>query len=215
MLNLFVRLMNIRFLPPLILLLVAAQDSPSFAITSPAPEEVLRGEVTITGSTNIPNFIFAQLDFAYASNIIPEGGPSDTWFNIQTFSQPIADSTLAVWDTTSINDGDYVLRLRVTLEDGTFQEVMVPVVVMNDIPLSTPTAIPPTSTPEIAVQIPTPFLLAASPTPTDLPRPTPTMLPPNPASLGQNEIYGSLGRGALVMIGLFALAGLIFRLRRF
>jgi hypothetical protein len=209
MLNLFVLLMKIRFLPPLILLLVAAQDSPLLSITAPAPEEVLRGEVTITGSTNIPNFIFAQLDFAYASN------PTDTWFNIQTFSQPVADSTLAVWDTTSINDGDYVLRLRVTLEDGTFQEVMVPVLVMNDIPLSTPTAIAPTSTPEIAVQIPTPFLLAASPTPTDLPRPTPTMLPPNPASLGQNEIYGSLGRGALVMIGLFALAGLIVRLRRF
>jgi hypothetical protein len=209
MLNLFVLLMKIRLLLPFILLLVAAQDSASLAITSPAPEEVLRGEVTITGSTDIPNFIFAQLDFAYAAN------PTNTWFNVQTFSQPIADSTLAVWNTTSISDGDYVLRLRVTLEDGTFQDVMVPVVVMNDVPLSTPTAIPPTSTAEIAVQIPTPFLLAASPTPTVLPRPTPAMLPPNPASLGQNEIYGSLGRGALVMVGLFALAGLIVRLRRF
>jgi hypothetical protein len=86
---------------------------------------------------------------------------------------------------------------------------------MNDVPLSTSTAIPPSSTPEIAVQIPTPFLLAASPTPTELPRPTPTMLPPNPASLGQNQIYASLGRGALVMIGLFVLAGLIVRLRRY
>jgi len=209
MLNLFVLLMKIRFLLPFLLLLVAAQDSPSLAITSPASEEVLRGEVTITGSTDIPNFIFAQLDFAYAAN------PTDTWFNIQMFSQPVVDSMLAVWNTTSISDGDYVLRLRVTLEDGTFQDVMVPVVVMNDVPLSTPTAIPPTSTAEIAVQIPTPFLLAASPTPTDLPRPTPTILPPNPASLGQNAIYGSLGRGALVMIGLFALAGLIVRLRRF
>ena len=209
MLNLFVLLMKIRFLLPFILLLVAAQDSASLAITSPASEEVLRGEVTITGSTDIPNFIFAQLDFAYAAN------PTDTWFNIQMFSQPVVDSMLAVWNTTSISDGDYVLRLRVTLEDGTFQDVMVPVAVMNDVPLSTPTAIPPTSTAEIAVQIPTPFLLAASPTPTDLPRPTPTMLPPNPASLGQNAIYGSLGRGALVMVGLFALAGLIVRLRRF
>ena len=128
MLNLFVLLMKIRLLLPFILLLVAAQDSASLAITSPAPEEVLRGEVTITGSTDIPNFIFAQLDFAYAAN------PTNTWFNIQTFSQPIADSTLAVWNTTSISDGDYVLRLRVTLEDGTFQDVMVPVVVMNDVP---------------------------------------------------------------------------------
>ena len=211
MLNLLVRLMKIRFLLPFTVLLIAAQDSAPLAITSPAPEEVLRGEVTIAGSMAIPNFVFAQLDFAYAS----ASQPTDTWFSIQTFSQPIADSTLAVWDTTSISDGGYVLRLRVTLEDGTFQEVRVPVAVMNDIPLSTPTAVPPTSTPEIVVQIPTSFLLAASPTPTDRPRPTPSMLPPNPASLGQDEIYGSLGRGALVMIGLFIFAGIIVRLRRF
>ena len=208
MLNLLVRLMKIRFLLLLMLLLIAAQDSPPPAITNPTPEAILRGEVTIAGSTAIPNFIFAQLDFAYASN------SSDTWFNIQMFSQPMADSTLAVWDTTSISDGDYVLRLRVTLGDGTFQEVLVPVKVMNDTVLPTPTSVP-TSTPEIAVQIPTPFLLAVSPTPTDLPRPTPTMLPPNPASLGQNQIYGSLGRGALVIVGLFALAGLIVRFRRY
>jgi len=170
---------------------------------------VLRGEVTITGNIDISNFTFAQLDFAYASN------PTGTWFNIQTFSEPIINSTLAVWDTGSITDGEYALRLRVNFEDGTFQEVTVPVMVMNDVPLSTPTAIPPTSTPEIAVQIPTPFLLAASPTPTELARPTPTMLPSNPVSLGQNEIYRSLGRGALVIIGLFALAGLVVRLRRF
>lgn len=211
MLNLLVRLMKICFLLPFILLLIAAQDSPLLAITSPAAEEIVRGEVTITGKTNVPGFIFAQLDFAYAS----ASQPTDTWFNIQTFSQPAAESTIAVWDTTSISDGDYVLRLRVTLEDGTFQEVSVPVLVRNDLPISTPTAIPPTVIPEIEVQIPTPFLLAASPTPTDLPRPTPTMLPPNPASLAQNAIYGSLGRGALVMIGLFVLAGLIVRLRRF
>jgi hypothetical protein len=210
MLNLLVRLMKIRFLLPFTLLLIAAQDPALPAITSPAAEDVLHGEVTISGRTDIPAFIFAQLEFAYAPN------PTDTWFTIQTFSQPAAESTLAVWDSTSISDGNYVLRLRVTLEDGTFQEVMVPVTVMNDVALATPTFIP-TSTagPEIAVQIPTPFLLAASPTPTDLPRPTPSPLPPNPASLGQNEIYGSLGRGALVMVGLFVFAGLIIRLRRF
>jgi hypothetical protein len=208
MLNLCVRLMKIRFLLPLMLLLISAQDAPPLAITNPTPEAVLRGAVTITGSTAIPNFIFAQLDFAYALD------SSDTWFNIQTLSRPLVGSTLAVWDTTSISDGDYVLRLRVTLEDGTFQEVLVPFMVMNDTVLPTPTS-GPTSTPEAAFQIPTPFLLAASPTPTDLPRPIPTMLPPNPASLGQNQIYGSLGRGALVIVGLFALAGLIVRFRRY
>lgn len=209
MLNFLVRLMNIRILLLFILLLVAAQDSSPLAITSPGPDEVLQGEVTITGTTDVPNFVFAQLDFAYASN------PTGAWFTIQTLSQPAADSALATWDTALITDGDYVLRLRVNLADGTFQEMTVPITVMNDAPLRTPTTEPPTPTPESAVQIPTPFLLAASSTPTDVPRPTPTALPPNPASLGQRQIYLSLGRGALVMIGLFALAGLIIRLRRF
>jgi hypothetical protein len=201
--------MKLRYSLLLVLLLLAAQDTPPVAITSPAADEVLRGQVTITGSVNVPSFLSAQLDFAYASN------PTDTWFSIQAFSQPPSDSTLAGWDTTSITDGDYILRLRVNLQDGTVQEVTVPVKIGNDVPPTTQTP-QPTATPEAeTVLIPTPFLIAASPTPTDLPRPTPTALPKNPVSLGQNQIYMSLSRGALVILGLFALAGLVVRVRRY
>ncbi len=208
MLNLNVRLMKLHFLLPFVFFLLAAQESPPIAITSPAPDEILRGQVTITGKVDVPSFVSAQLDFTYASN------PTDTWFTIQTFSQPLVDSTLATWDTASITDGDYILRLRVSFEDGTFQDVTVPVKIGNDF-APTPTS-EPTSTPEAdSVLIPTPFLLAASPTPTDVPRPTPTPLPSNPVSLGQNQIYASLGRGALVILGLFALAGIIMRVRRY
>lgn len=200
--------MMLRFSLLLVLFSIAAQDTPPVAITSPAPGELLRGQVTITGKVDVPSFLSAGLDFGYASD------PTNTWFNIQSFSQSLTDSTLAVWDTTSITDGDYVLRLRVNFEDGTFQEVTVPIQIRNDVQ---PTAtLEPTTTPEPeSVLIPTPFLLAASPTPTDLPRPTPTALPPNPVSLGQSQIYASLGRGALVILGLFALAGLIIRVRRY
>jgi hypothetical protein len=208
MLNLSVRSMKLRLISLLVLILVAAQALPPVAITSPAPDEVLRGSVTITGKVDIPSFVSAQLDFAYASD------PTNTWFTIQTFSQPPVDSTLATWDTTSITDGDYVLRLRVSLADGTAQEVTVPIKIGNDA-LPTPT-VQTTATPQPdVVLIPTPFLLAASPTPTDVPRPTPTALPTNPVTLGQNQIYASLGRGALVILGLFALAGLIVRVRRY
>jgi hypothetical protein len=208
MLNLNVRLMKLHFLLPFVFFLLVAQESPPIAILSPAPDEILRGQVTIAGKVDVPSFVSAQLDFAYAAN------PTDTWFAIETFSQPLADSTLATWDTTSITDGDYVLRLRVSFEDGTFQDVTVPFKIGNDfVPTPTPE---PTSTPQAdSVLIPTPFLLAASPTPTDVPRPTPTALPSNPVSLGQNQIYASLGRGALVILGLFALAGIIMRVRRY
>ncbi len=203
--------MKLRVFLPLILLMIAAQTAPPLAITAPAPGELLRGQVTITGSLEVPSFASAELGFAYAAD------PTGTWFTLQEFSEPVANSTLAVWDTTSITDGDYILRLRVDFEDGTFQEVTVPVKVGNEVlPTATPLPPTPTSTPEeVSVLVPTPFLLAASPTPTEVPRPTPTPLPPNPVSLRQNEIYASLGRGALVILGLFALAGLIIRLRRF
>jgi hypothetical protein len=208
MLNLNVRLMKLHFLLPFAFFLLAAQESPPIAITSPAPQEILRGQVAITGKVDVPSFVSAQLDFAYASN------PTDTWFTIQTFSQPFVDTALATWDTTFITDGDYILRLRVNFEDGTFQDVTVPIQIGNDF-VPTPT-LEPTSTPETeTVLIPTPFLLAASPTPTDVPRPTPTALPSNPVSLGQNQIYASLGRGALVILGLFALAGIIIRVRHY
>ena len=201
-------MLNGRFLFLFVLLLIAAQDSAPIAIASPAPDEVLRGQVTVTGRLDYASFASARLEFAYADN------PTDTWFTIQAFSQPVVDATLATWDTTAITDGSYVLRLRVTFEDGSFQEATVLVQIGNDrVPPPTP-ELTPTAEPGTAL-VPTPFLLAASPTPTDRPRPTPTPLPPNPVSLGQNQIYASLGRGALVILGLFALAGLIIRVRRF
>ena len=193
---------------PLVLLLLAAQEAPPVGLSSPQEGDALRGQVNIIGSTNDPNFLSAQLDFSYAS------APVETWFPIQTLSQPVFDSPLYTWDTTSITDGSYILRLRVFLGDGTFSEVRVPITVQND---ARPTASPAsTSTPEeVAVLVPTPFLLAASPTPTELPRATPTSLPPNPVSVDQIKVFASFGRGALVILGMFALAGILLRIRRF
>jgi hypothetical protein len=209
MLNLYVRLMKLLFLVPIVLLMIAAQDTPPIAITSLKEGDILHGQVTITGTTDVPNFLSAQLDFTYASNA------DGNWFALQTLSQPAQDSALFTWDTTSITDGNYILRLRVSLSDGTSQDVTVPLRIQNDTPISTATPVP-TATLEdfVSVQIPTPFLLAASPTPTDVPRPTPTPLPANPAALTQGEIYASLGRGALVIIGLFVISGIALRLRR-
>lgn len=209
MLNLSVNFMKIRLLLPLTILLIAAQGSSPVAITSPADGDVVTGEVTITGTTDVLGFASSQLDFAYASD------STGTWFALGTSSQPEIDSPLAVWDTSLITDGDYILRLRVFLEDGSLEEMTIQVKVQNDSPIITPTANV-TSTPNQAdSQIPTPFLVAASPTPTLTPRPSPTPLPTNDVSLGQSAIYKSLGRGALVILGLFLFAGLILRFRRY
>ncbi len=209
MLNLFVNFMKIYFLIPFALLLLAAQSNSPVAITFPADGDIVAGEVTITGTTDILGFASSQLDFTYASDV------TGTWFALGTSSQPEVDSPLAVWDTSLITDGDYILRLRVTLADGTSKEAIAQIKVQNDAPILTPTPIV-TSTPnQLDPQMPTPFLFAASPTPTLTPRPTPTSLPTNAVSLNQTTIYTSLGRGALVILGLFLFAGLILRFRRY
>ena len=209
MLNLSVNLMKIRILSLLVFLLLAAQDTPPIAITSPSSGDAIRGEVTITGTTDILGYASSQLDFSYASN------PTDTWFTLQTSTRPVVDSPLTVWDTTLITDGDYVLRLRVFTGDGTFREITVPVRIQNDTPIVTPTPMV-TSTPnKLDVGLPTPFLVASSPTPTLTPHPTPTPLPTNAVSMNKTAIYTSLGRGALVIIGLFVFVGIILRFRRY
>ncbi|MBI1795306.1 MAG: hypothetical protein HYR70_14110 [Chloroflexi bacterium] len=187
----------------------AAAQASAPVITAPAAGQVLQGLVAITGFTDIQNFDSAEIAFAYASDT------ANTWFNISTTTLPISNDVLASWDTTTISDGEYVLRLRVTLLDRTFQDVTVPVQVRNYTALATPT--PAATSTQPALQIPTPILVAVSPTlpaPTFTPRPTPTPLPPNPAALSQGEVYVSLQRGAIAIGILFFVFGIFLRLRR-
>jgi hypothetical protein len=159
---------------------VDAQGLPS--ILSPREGEVLQGVVTIRGSSNYAGFLSSEVDFDYA------GDTTGTWFLIATANQSVNSNTLANWDTTTITDGNYNLRLRVYLNDGTHLDVMIPNLrVRNYTPVETPTpaptAIQPTLTPTDTL-IPTPF-------------PTPTALPANPAVLTSKEISTSLAFGSL------------------
>ena len=191
---------------------VIAQGATSPVITAPTEGQILQGQVSITGTTDIVNFASAELDFAYASD------STGTWFFIQTLAQPVANSALAVWDTTSIGDGDYILRLRVTSQDGSSQDATVKVKVQNQAPL--PTSTSPitqvvTFTPAFVPQPSTPVIVVLSPTPTSLPIfSTPTALPSNPVEVQINEIYAGIQRGALVIIGLSIVFGVLIRLRR-
>jgi hypothetical protein len=184
------------------ILLLALLFQSVVSIDSPKTGDILRGQVEVSGNMDLPNFLSAELAFGYASD------STDNWFIIQTFSQPVKDTPFAIWDTTSITDGDYKLRLRVYLQDGTFQDtVITDLKIANEVP--TPTAVPlnfePTFTP-----LP-PVIAPATSTPA-IPQPTP--LPPNPASITIPAIYSMFGRGALVALVIFVLVSLLFRLRK-
>jgi hypothetical protein len=196
------------------LVFILAQTA-DISIASPKPGDTLRGQVEIVGNMNVPNFASAELAFSYASN------PADrfAWFTIQTFPQPVTDPTLAVWDTTTLTDGDYVLHLRVFLQDGSTQDVAVSdLKIRNDVPPATvtPTA---TETSESITLNPIPISSPEGPAAvqpiTALPTfPSPTPLPANPASVTSTSIYSNFARGGLITLVLFAFFYLILRLRK-
>jgi len=176
---------------------VDAQGLP--AILSPQQGEVLQGMVTIRGSSNETGFLSAEVDFAYA------GDTTDTWFLVGTGNQPVNSDTLVTWDTSTITDGNYNLRLRVYLSDGTHLDAIVTNLrVRNYTPVETvppaPTAMQPTLTPSDTL------------TPTLFPLPTP--LPVNPAVLTPADISTSLAYGGLGAVILIIILGIYLWLRR-
>jgi hypothetical protein len=201
---------SMKIIYPLLLLFSLALQQSAPVINAPVTGQKLQGKVDVTGTTDVSNFASAELAFTYASD------STENWFAIQSLSQPVLNSVLAIWDTAFISDGDYQLRLRVTLQDGSFQDFVV-----KDLHIRNYT--PDTPTPVVTVAITdTPTALPFSPptevivteAPTQTPRFTPTKLSPNPVSLTPDEIYSSVKRGAFFIIILFIIFGLLTRLRR-
>jgi len=110
-------------------------------ITSPTEGQTLNGLVTITGSTDHPQF--ARWELAYG----PDPNPNDAWQPFASGTQPVHDGTLGTWNTGIIADGQYMLRLRTVRKDSNYDETVVRgLQVSNAAPLGTPTSIPPAPT---------------------------------------------------------------------
>jgi hypothetical protein len=172
--------------------------TPFVTILSPVSGQALQGNVPVAGSLAVPGFSSAELLFSYADN------PTSTWFLIQNITGIREGSPLAQWDTTTISDGTYTLRLVVRLDDGSeIEQNVTGLRVRNYTPIETetPTPVTPTIAP-VLVGTPTATL-----TPTPLP-PTPTPFPPNPAQLTSQQYREGFGKGALAVLGFFALMGL-------
>lgn len=187
-----------------LIFLIAIQTG-TVSITSPQNGETLRGQVEIRGIMDTPNFSSAELAFSYASD------SGEAWFAIQTFSQPIQNPIIAVWDTTFITDGDYNLRLRVYLQDGSFTDAIVTDLKIRNQETPTPTA---TQTDLPNFNNPTPTPRALESTPPVLSRPSATPLPPNPAAITQKTIYKIFAQSALIVLILFILFSLLIRFRK-
>jgi hypothetical protein len=75
-------------------------------ITSPKPGDIIKGNVELIGTADIPNFGFYYYEFA------PIG--SDNWQTLPGGNKVIQDKRLGYWDTSTITPGYYNLGLVVT-----------------------------------------------------------------------------------------------------
>ena len=166
---------------------------PDVVIVAPQPGQALQGVVAIMGRTSLSGFRSAEILFGYAND------PSQTWFFIAESTTPVDAGLLAEWDTSTLTDGNYTLRLVINRTDGSRVVVIVPSLrVRNYSPVETSTPTP-LSTPTVS---PTPLpgnypesAQPALPSATTIP-PTVTPLPSNPAELSQQDISNNLLRGA-------------------
>lgn len=171
----------------------SAQVTGYAEISLPAPGAPLEGVVTITGTADHPWFEAYDLAFAYADD------PTDTWFPMgDPVDTPVTEGRLGIWDTSGLTDGEYTLRLRVWLQDGTVLIARAPGLrIRNYLAVETPTPVP------TALASPTPV----PPTPTSTPWPVPA---PTPEPRGWFRTRTALTAGGLAaFIGLSLLGGYV------
>jgi hypothetical protein len=83
-------------------------------ITAPEPGQPISGTVKITGTANVPNFGFFKYEVA------PMG--SQNWATISAKREPVTNGEIGDWDTSSLTNGDYFLRLVITDNVGAVLE---------------------------------------------------------------------------------------------
>ncbi|HEY86045.1 MAG TPA: hypothetical protein G4N96_13135 [Chloroflexi bacterium] len=173
-------------LPGLSAIAAPPQQGELAQITYPADNEVVRGIISVTGSAVHPQF--ARFQLAYAAEPVTQ---NDQWITIgaERVSQ-VVNAELAIWDTATVSDGSYSLRLRVIRLDGNYDETEVhhivvanaqptetatPELLVTRAPTQTPTPLPPT--PTIVIEVP--FNETPTPRPLTITQALPTPRPDN------------------------------------
>ena len=174
------------------------------SIDNPQPGGAVQGLVLISGTISVEGFQSYLLAFSFSEESDPD------WFTISEADTLDEDGILGEWDTSTLPDDTYDLRLIVTLADETNIETTISGVRVRNysiIETDTPTPTPedsPTATPEPEI--------TNTPTPGITPSPTP--LAPNPAEVTVPDLQSTLVTGGIAGAVLFVLLAAIWRLRQ-
>jgi len=162
----------------------------NLVINSPQKDDVVQGVVEIKGTVASDTFQAAEVYYGYGNSL-------ENWFLIAHLDQPVENALIARWDTTTITDGEYQLKLRLLHRDGSFDEFIVnPVHVRNY-------SAAPTITPAPANQDPA---IVETATPTQLALIYATPFAENAAATSLQGIRLSMAAG--IVLAVLALAGL-------
>lgn len=202
MLNLLVMIRAKPLFPLMVFLVwlmaVGLRPLPAVEVLSPRTGDVLQGVIAIEGTTAVIGFESAEISFAY------EDESGDAWFLLNQSRKPVTNGPIAEWDTTTIADGTYKIKVVVKLDDGKTEETLI-----TGLRVRNYTQVEASPTPEDgqSESLPTAFSSFGS-TPTPEPSyPTPTPFPVNPAGVTIDRLQ----KGALtgVLVGLILISGLM------
>ncbi|MCL4394539.1 MAG: Ig-like domain-containing protein [Chloroflexi bacterium] len=102
---------------------LALAQTPTASITSPADGATVSGKVTVQGSATGPAFSSYKVEFKSSADwVLTDGIIHNT---------PVVSGTLVTWDTTTIRDGAYALRLLVADTAGQYVTSQISVTVGN------------------------------------------------------------------------------------
>jgi len=160
-------------------------------IHNPHSGDILQGVITIIGSTNLSGYDHHQISFNYVDS------QADTWFLIAKSDNIVSDGELATWDTTTIADGNYKIRLEVFLKDGGSREILVDELrVRNYTPIETQSITPQLMGVEGILETDVPFSVTAIPLPGhDNAK--------NTLTVSMEDFYKSLAGGVVLSFSIF------------
>jgi len=176
-------------------------------ISSPSEGDVVRGIVPILGNSDLEGKRSWEITFSYIED------STETWFLIDESDLTVTDEILSEWDTTTISDGNYNLRITIFLERERKTHFTVNNLrvrnysqVETNTPNPTITITPILETPEY-LEDKNNFL-----TPTQ--RLTLTPLPKNPIEISNEDLSSNLIRGVAGAFAGFMIIGLYISIRK-
>ncbi len=182
-----------------ILAVNASESTNAPRVDYPRAGDTVQGLVAISGQTEVEGFLFSEVFFGYSGNSEGE------WFLITRQDQAVRNGLITSWDTTTISDGSYNLRVAVHLENGTELETVV-----NNLEVRNFTG---DDTSSRTSELSDPVDLSSAPeTPITLHTATPS--PVNPAEITTEKYRQMLINGILIVFVFFIVLWAYLGIRR-